>query len=843
MDASTAAAVAALVVATAAFIIALAQVLQQYFVTGQSIRMCDSVVFGDMPGRGHRVWQMSQFRFRVVYSIPQISLAGQLWPGNWPMTFKKGRHRLPNLSGIVDESENSGRDYLESPEKLAQQMVPYGAERLEGGRRRSPKSLEAMRRRKRDSTVSSKSQTGEASWASFCRIMHYSCRECARFDFVDNDIDRCPSDLPSVPMQLSARDVIVICLTVGMKCTEASFTTRTLSMQGAAGIITSSQHPILGPLLHFTPGHMDAFHGIVDTGFISMPWLGRTWGVWPVAGAPFARRARRSVEKYAGIWTQRIKTSKVPEHGLTTIPHTSSKRANSIGRKRVKMASSHTKPTQQVVDDRPLSLRSGFHDGLWSLVPRIIVSNLPTPPPPPASILNAKERVSRESRPIQPEIPPVVIRPQFTSTEKRQSRRKSVPFQATVEDDDQDESGSKGRIGKQDGDTFPILTNRLQKGISMTTHPIEISGVDPELQKIQVEAQRRQVERNTRAEEIAQDEETVERLETQGRIPDRISGTMLLQWTEEGSSKSKGKQQTKEPPTSKEQEAFDREAERRKQRHQRNRDRQARSDKQSQAIARFGEVNWFWLSQTDIVPGFWATLWRPFPLLDAQICTGAVMCILSALQGFSNETNVRYFELWDQPRYTRPTIDWMLQGMCTFPGYAHNGRGGVVCSGQYAGVKFDVFKDYVPAIELLHSYEYQVKRFRPSDQKACVEELVELMRLDAWLSLCGRTDEIANGRNELIKQTPAMVQLLMAEFSYDFLNMEMSDLEGGMQDNKALADNMMDFLLDEELSGAEQLYILVATLRTVKVGQCILDGQDTAMLEQMMREDMQVQLV
>ena len=838
MDTSTIAAVAALVVAIAAFMIALAQVLQQYFVTGQSIRMCDSVVFGDMPGRGHRVWQMSQFRFRVVYSIPHISLPGHLWPGNWPMTFKKGRHRLPNLSGIIDEPESPGRDYLEYPEKTMPQTVPYHTERLDGGKRRPPKSLEALRRRKRDRNISAKSQTGEASWASFCRIMHYSCRECARFDFVENDIDRCPSDLPSVPMQLSARDVIVMCLAVGMKCTQASFATKTLSMQGAAGIITSSQHPILGPLLHFSPGNMDTFHGIVDTGYISMPWLARMWGVWSVAGAPFNKRARRSVEKYSGIWIQRIKTSKVPGRGLT-VPPTSSRKSNFTGRKKVEMASSRTKPTEQVIDNRLLSLRRGFHDGRWSLVPLINAPYLPTPPPPPPSFLKAKQRVSSESGPIPPWIIPIAIQTQVTSPEKRQSRRTSVPFQARVEDDDQDES----RIDKQDGETPPILTNRLQNDISMTTHPIEISNVDLKFQNIQVEAQRRQAERNARAEKIAQDEKTVERLESEGRIPDKISGTLLLQWTGEGTSKSKGKQQAKELPTSEEKEAFDRETERRKQRDQRDRDRQARIDEQSHAVANFGEVNWFWLSQTDIVPGFWATLWRPFALLDPQTCTGAVMCILSALQGFSNETNVRYFELWNQPHYTRPTIDWMLWGNCTFPGYAHNGRGGVVCSGEYAGVKFDVFKGYVPAIELLHSYEYQVKRFRPSDQNTCVEELVELMRLDAWLSLCGRTDEIANGRNELIKQTPAMVQLLMGEFAYDFLNLEMSDLEGGMQNNKALADNVMDFLLDEELSGAEQLYILVATLRAVKVGQCILDGQDTAMLEQMMREDMQVHLV
>jgi len=270
LDASTSAAIAALVVALAAFIIAFAQVLQQYFSTGQGIRMCDSVVFGDMPGKGRRLWELSQFRFRVVYSIPQIGLPPHMWPPNWPTTFKKGRHMLPNLSGIVEDSRDFGHDFHD---KDGDPNAPHDNKKFARGRRRYPKSLDELRRGKVDKPSRSRPLIGEASWASFCRIMHYSCRGCARYDFVENDIDRCPSDLPTVPMQLSARDVIIVGLTIGMKCTEASFIAKTLCMQGAAGIITSSQHPILGPLLHFTPGNMDVFHGIVDTGTISRQWL------------------------------------------------------------------------------------------------------------------------------------------------------------------------------------------------------------------------------------------------------------------------------------------------------------------------------------------------------------------------------------------------------------------------------------------------------------------------------------------------------------------------------------------------------------------------------------------
>lgn len=66
IDAGMMAAAAVLTVAVIAFIIALVQVIQQYLVTSQLIRICDTIVYGKMLGQGHRMWEFSQFRFRVV---------------------------------------------------------------------------------------------------------------------------------------------------------------------------------------------------------------------------------------------------------------------------------------------------------------------------------------------------------------------------------------------------------------------------------------------------------------------------------------------------------------------------------------------------------------------------------------------------------------------------------------------------------------------------------------------------------------------------------------------------------------------------------------------------------
>lgn len=56
-----------------ALLVALVQVIQQYFATAQNMRKCDDSVFGATPGKsGRRTWTWQQFRFRIVYDMPKI---------------------------------------------------------------------------------------------------------------------------------------------------------------------------------------------------------------------------------------------------------------------------------------------------------------------------------------------------------------------------------------------------------------------------------------------------------------------------------------------------------------------------------------------------------------------------------------------------------------------------------------------------------------------------------------------------------------------------------------------------------------------------------------------------
>lgn len=253
LDASTAATIAALVVAILAMLVAVTQAVQQYFVTGQLIRLCDSVVYGKMPGPGQRVWQMSQLRFRVVYCIPQVSLRRDLWPVKLPHipSYAKGSHTLPDL-GLLrigdSEGDNIRDSRFRSPRPVGRSSVSFAA--------------------------------GEASWVSFCRAVQPSSGGSMVLDLIQADADRCPPDLPNVPIQMSMRDIAVMGLTTGMKCTQASFESKSLSTQGLVGTITSSQHLLLGPLLHFSPRDLsvDEIKELqFGTDTIDPSWMARIW--------------------------------------------------------------------------------------------------------------------------------------------------------------------------------------------------------------------------------------------------------------------------------------------------------------------------------------------------------------------------------------------------------------------------------------------------------------------------------------------------------------------------------------------------------------------------------------
>lgn len=209
MSASTTAAIAALVFAVLAFLIAFAQASQQYAASGQLIRLCDSVVYGGKdgwPGQGRRVWSMRQFRFRILYSVPRL---------------------------IVD------------PHLIDWILETIG---LDSG----PRVLD-VRTLKEIPRLSHEPAIGEATWVSLARALSgvKPGRRFVKTVLIEADADRCPADLPNVAIAVSMRDMAIFGLMLGMNCLHASFKDKRLAMQGEAGSLHTTQHPVLGTLVRF----------------------------------------------------------------------------------------------------------------------------------------------------------------------------------------------------------------------------------------------------------------------------------------------------------------------------------------------------------------------------------------------------------------------------------------------------------------------------------------------------------------------------------------------------------------------------------------------------------------
>ncbi|KAJ3483099.1 hypothetical protein NLG97_g7388 [Lecanicillium saksenae] len=805
MDQSTAAAYAALAIAIFAMFIAIAQVLQQYFVTGQLIRLCDSVVFGGLPGEGRRFWQMSQFRFRVVYKIPQIGLPPDLWPSSVAPSFEQVNTQSPTLSKSVPGES-----------------------------------------------------IGEASWAAFYKMAFASCYGSIGYTFVSGDADRCPADLPTIPMQMSLRDCVVVSLMSGMECTAASFDRGAVSMKGSAGTITSAQHPVLGPTVHFSPRSSSEKHTIAWNGTVTRAWLWRVMGNCVVAGQQYNLRAR------GRIW-----------HGATS----RSKKTPDALEELIR------------VGDAPAEPRKSRHsqDGPWQLVSAELA---PAPSPDGNTALldeisqpefqplvrsndfvHQKLRAqakTNSSRPtwtrmrmkfvdldvldkfgLEYEMDPeddeaVVVKRWLEPTECRRlfkytkwSRRRK---QRNAEQEADDEPGmdehnmgqtaseedarsgqehtsihsktSANSTGRHASLALAPLVRRRNRASGMgilkdTDEPL--SGGDDDLPEMQVDGVH-----------IASNEE---RESFRGSGSDNTSRSTSMDLGARRSWKSKSRDGADGRLINKKQKI------------------RTESDL---AFNVSGDTRWFWLAQADIIPGFWATPWRSFSYLHQQVCAPAVAALLEAIPEIWREDGLRYLNC---PNLDHPAVSdtaaWMRAGNTTYPAYAHGTNVGTVCAGVFAAISGEDcgFAEPIPAVDLLESYGNQVDKLLPKSQAVCEMRLVELMRLDAWLSMVGRREEIWRGANKLLDNAPLLVDDLITEFEPRLLDIALVEKD---EQAKAYADvgrQMVNNLRLSFFSKAEVLYLLVAALRTIKVGQAVLSGADTRMLLEIFEKDVQVYMI
>lgn len=251
-----------------------------------------------------------------------------------------------------------------------------------------------------------------------------------------------------------------------------------------------------------------------------------------------------------------------------------------------------------------------------------------------------------------------------------------------------------------------------------------------------------------------------------------------------------------------------------------------------------GSVNWLWICQADIIAGYFATPWKG--LFSEAVCIGAISTILKGLDTLTDSSTRRYVETQQRCQ------DWISTGKTTYPSYALNAKGGVVISGLYKRVSFAGFPSHLPPIELLHSYDHQVRRgvrHQHQQPSALVDELAELMGLDTWLSLCGRTAPIYDGPSNLLRTLPALAQRILSDFEFEFANLDRTtSTDGGFQLIQTVAESLAAALAEQNLSEPERLFAMVAFLRAAKTALCVVRGSDTNKLRDVLEHDIQVYL-
>ncbi|CAO1596950.1 hypothetical protein XANCAGTX0491_000777 [Xanthoria calcicola] len=116
------------------------------------------------------------------------------------------------------------------------------------------------------------------------------------------------------------------------------------------------------------------------------------------------------------------------------------------------------------------------------------------------------------------------------------------------------------------------------------------------------------------------------------------------------------------------------------------------------------------------------------------------------------------------------------------------------------------------------------------------------MGLDTWLSIAGRQSEIIDGPGGLLQTLPTLIQQIMTDFHLEFITLDRTSKDGGSQIIDTISDSLLGYLKEQGLSDAEQLFCLVALLRTTKTALCVARGSDTAKLREVLIHDVEVYL-
>ena len=228
-------ALVALVVAAVALVVAAAQLTQQLLSTAYVIRKCDRIVMGGLNKGGSREWHWRQFRFSVKYPAIVFALPGSIF-------------LALGLSPTVQID-------VPSPEVW-------------------DKAMKTRKARK----------SSQACYVSFIQdLVMFICFNPKDISLREESGDRIPDDLTVAPVRVDTITVLLTCIAMGMRVSKYSPTTSEITLTGGVGGISSSVHPILGCILHYS-----------------------IFSDEPVMGLETARRHGRALRQDHGIWANTV---------------------------------------------------------------------------------------------------------------------------------------------------------------------------------------------------------------------------------------------------------------------------------------------------------------------------------------------------------------------------------------------------------------------------------------------------------------------------------------------------------------------------------------------------------
>lgn len=229
------AALAALVVAVVALVVAAAQLTQQVMATAYVIRKCDRIVTGGLTKGGIRQWHWHQFRFTVRYQAIVFALPGSIY----------------SALGVSPTVQ------IDTP------------------------SLEIWHKAKKTRELRKSSQ---GCWISFVQdLVMFTCLRPEDVCVKEESGDRVPDDLTVAPTRVDTITVMLTCVAMGMQVSRYSPTTGEMTLAGGVGGVSSSVHPVLGCLLHYS-----------------------VFSNEPAIGFETARRHGRALRQEHGVWANTV---------------------------------------------------------------------------------------------------------------------------------------------------------------------------------------------------------------------------------------------------------------------------------------------------------------------------------------------------------------------------------------------------------------------------------------------------------------------------------------------------------------------------------------------------------